>query len=98
MSVLLIDDDDAFKTTGYCVCGRHWNMCRHSSVCYNTCLLCMQYPAVDIQSSFLSVLLLELVIFYCQTIELLCSTLLNIGTVLNFDPNVQLLSFITATT
>ena len=31
----------------------------------------MQYPAVDIQSPFLSVLFLELVMFYCQIIELL---------------------------
>ena len=33
MSVVLMDDADAFKTTGYCVCGRHWNMCRHIVLC-----------------------------------------------------------------
>ena len=33
MSVLLMDDSDVFKTTGYCVCGRRWNMCRHIVLC-----------------------------------------------------------------
>ena len=51
----------------------------------------MQYPAVDIQSLFLSVLLLELVMFYCQTIQLLSSTLLKVVNILTFDPNVCLL-------
>ena len=33
MSVLLMDDAEAFKTTDYCVWGRHWNMCRHIVLC-----------------------------------------------------------------
>ena len=45
----------------------------------------------DIQSLFLSVLLLELVMFYCQTIQLLSSTSLKVVNILTFDPNVCLL-------
>ena len=71
MSVVLMDDADAFKTTGYCVWQTLEHVQTHSSVCSSTCLLCMQYPVVDIQSPFLSVLFLELVMFYCQIIELL---------------------------
>ena len=89
MSVLLMDDIQD-----------HWLLCvwqvlervqTHSSMCSNTCLLCMHYPAGDIQSLFLSVLLLKLVMFYCQTIQLLSSTLLKVVNILTIDPNVCLL-------
>ena len=53
MSVLLVDDADAFKTLAtVCVGQTLEHVQTHSSVCSNTCLLCMQYPAVDIQSPF----------------------------------------------
>ena len=84
-----MDDADAFKTTGYCVCGRHWNMCRHIVLCVPILVMYAVPSSWHPESVFICLASETCHVLLSDNLNCLASsTLLN---VLTFKPSVWLL-------